>query len=88
MCRDGFMDRQTNRLLDASEKKCLSQSEARAAIFVVWSAQKYKFGKEHCSLASCQVLSNYLFSDFREVKNVKINDRQTEGQTTDGAWSQ
>ena len=39
-------------------RKCLSQSEARAAILFFRSAQKHKLGRERWELASCQVSLN------------------------------
>ena len=39
-------------------RKCISQSEARAAILFFWSAWKHKLGRGHWDLASCQVLLN------------------------------
>ena len=45
------------RFLQRSQK-CLSKSEARAAIVFFWSAQKHKLGRAHWDLASCQVSSN------------------------------
>ena len=39
-------------------RKCLSQSEAAAALLFFRSAQKHKLGREHWDLASCQVLLN------------------------------
>ena len=39
-------------------RKCLSQSEARAAILIFLSARKHKLGRGHWDIASCQVLLN------------------------------
>ena len=39
-------------------RKCLGQSEARAAILFFRSAQKHKLGRGHWDLASCQVSLN------------------------------
>ena len=41
-------------------RKCLSQSEARAAILFFRSARKHKLGRGHWDLAYCQVLSNFV----------------------------
>ena len=39
-------------------RKCLSQSEARAAILFFRSAQKHKLGRGHWDLLSCQISLN------------------------------
>ena len=39
-------------------QKCLSQSEATAAILFFWSALKHKLGKGHWNVASCKVSLN------------------------------
>ena len=39
-------------------QRCLSQSEARAAILFFWSAQKHKLGRGRWDIASCQVSLN------------------------------
>ena len=46
--------------------KCLSQSEARAAILFFWSAQKHKLGRGRWDLPSCQVSLNS-FQQFQRI---------------------
>ena len=55
-------------------RKCLSQSEARAAILFFWSAQKYKLGRGHWDLASWQVSLNSV-QRFQRSRNVSANQR-------------
>ena len=56
--------------------KCLSQSEARAAIlfFPDWP-EKHERGRRHWELASCQVLLNSVQRFLWKVENVSVNQR-------------
>ena len=70
-------------------QKCLSQSEARAAISFFRSAQKTQTWKR--MLRSCILLSFVEFcSAVSEEKSTmwKVNHGRTDGRTTDNAWTQ
>ena len=56
-------------------RKCLSQSEARAAILFFRSALKHKLGRGRVDLASCQVSLNSVQRFQRKVENVSANQR-------------
>ena len=54
--------------------KCLSLSNARAAILFSDRSEKHKPGRERWDLASCQVSLNSFKQFQRRVKNVKVNN--------------
>ena len=58
-------------------RKCLSQSEARAAILFSDQPEKHKLGRGRWDLASCHrsAWAAILFSGYREVENVSANQR-------------
>ena len=63
-------------------KKCLSQSEARAAILFFRVAKKHKPGRGHWVLASCQVSLNSVqwFQRSRKCAKLTTNRRTDDGQ--------
>ena len=65
-------------------RKCLSQSEARAAILFFRSAQKHKLCRGHWDLASCQVSLNYVL--IRQAQtNIKYLQTKTQHSYTRNA---
>ena len=65
--------------------KCLSQSEARAAILFFWSARKTQTLLEGVEILFSVKFRWIPFSGFRgEVENVKVYAGRTDGRTNDG----